>query len=64
MMKKELKEISTQLSKLKDVMDTFTSELQTVSKKMEEIDKLENKVKQTMELEQIKKNLFDSLGKK
>mgnify|MGYP001553226712 CR=1 FL=1 len=63
-MKKELKEISTQLSKLKDVMDTFTSELQTVSKKMEEIDKLENKVKQTMELEQIKKNLFDSLGKK
>lgn len=64
MMKKELKEISTQLSKLKDVMDTFTSELQTVSKKMEEIDKLENKVKQTMELEQIKKNLFDSLDKK
>lgn len=63
-MKKELKEISTQLSKLKDVMDTFTSELQTVSKKMEEIDKLENKVKQTMELEQIKKNLFDSLDKK
>lgn len=63
-MKKELKEISTQLSKLKDVMDTFTSELQTVSKKMEEIDKLENKVKQTMELEQIKKNLFDSLSKK
>mgnify|MGYP001603453929 FL=1 len=63
-MKKELKEISTQLSKLKDVMDMFTSELHSVSKKMEEIDKLESKVKQAMELEQIKKNLFDSLNKK
>lgn len=63
-MKEQLKEISNQLSKLKDVMDTFTSELHSVSKKMEEIDKLESKVKQTIELEELKKNLLDSLGKK
>lgn len=63
-MNETLKEIAVQFSKLKEVLNSLETELTTMSKKMDDIDKLENKVKQTIELEELKKNLLSKLNDK